>query len=74
MFVINLNYLNKRFLEGNFLKVAGFADATIHISTTGKQNREGIAGKENRVLCQQYHLHCFYLAELHTGLLSHAVE
>lgn len=45
MFVINLNYLNKRGLEGNFLKVADFTGAAIHINTTGKQNREGIVGK-----------------------------
>lgn len=74
MFVINLNYLNKRVLEGNFLKVADFTDAAIHINTAGKQNREGIASKENQVLCQQYHLQCFYLAEQHSVLLHHASD
>lgn len=58
-----------------FLKTVDFTDVAIHINTTGKQRTEGIAGKENEVLCQQYHLHFFFfLAELHTRLRSHAVE
>lgn len=58
-----------------FLKVADFTDAAIHINATGKQNTEGIAGKENRVLCQQYDLHYFFfflLAELHRAPQSHS--
>lgn len=33
-----------------------------------------LQAKENRALCQEYHLHCTFLAELHTGLYTHGVE
>lgn len=59
LFVINLNDL-KAVQKVIFLKAAVFTDASIRINASGKQNTEGIAGKENGVLCQQYHLHCFF--------------
>lgn len=57
-----------------YLKAADFTDTTVHVTPLVNQIQKKLQVKENRVLCQEYQPDYTFLAELHTGLLSHSVE